>query len=66
MWSTRIAKYKEQVVDDHITSVIVELIEDGVTVHSRTITEKEYKRGQYNQFLSCYICSRDGNVSLLY
>ena len=52
MWSIRTAKYKAQITDDRITSVTVELLEDGVSVHFRTITEQEYKNGQYNLFLS--------------
>ncbi|UJR34768.1 hypothetical protein I4U23_027547 [Adineta vaga] len=44
MWSIRTAKYKAQVVDGQITSVTVELIEDGATIHSRTITQEEYQR----------------------
>ncbi|UJR18953.1 hypothetical protein I4U23_022082 [Adineta vaga] len=44
MWSIRTAKYKEQVTDGQITSVTVELIEDGVVIHSRTVTKQEYKR----------------------
>ena len=45
MWSTRIAKYTENVVDGRISNVTVELIEDGFTIHSRTISESEYNRG---------------------
>lgn len=66
MWSTRIAKYREQIVGERITSVTIELIDDGITVHSRTITEQEYKRGQHNLFLSYHLCNRDGIIFLLY
>ncbi|CAF4153605.1 unnamed protein product [Adineta steineri] len=44
MWSIRTAKYKAQLTHGQITSVTVELIEDGVTIHSRTITQEEYQR----------------------
>lgn len=44
MWSTRTAKYQEQIANDRVKSVTVELIEDGITVHSRTITKEEYKQ----------------------
>ncbi|CAF4063805.1 unnamed protein product [Adineta steineri] len=44
MWSIRTAKYKAQITDGQITSVTVELIEDGVIIHSRTITQEEYQR----------------------
>ncbi|CAF4392673.1 unnamed protein product, partial [Adineta steineri] len=44
MWSISTAKYKAQATDGPITSVTVELIEDGVTIHSRTITQEEYQR----------------------
>ncbi|UJR12292.1 hypothetical protein I4U23_016469 [Adineta vaga] len=57
MWSTRTAKYKVQMVNDRTTSVSVELLEDGVSVHSRTITEQEYKNGQYNLFLGYHLCN---------
>jgi len=57
IWSIGIAKYKEQIVNGHVTSVTVELIEDGVIVHSRTITEQEYKRSQYNLFLGYHLCN---------
>lgn len=57
MWSTRTAKYKVQVVDGRTTSVSVELLEDGVSVHFRTITEQEYKNGQSNLFLSYHLCN---------
>ena len=57
MWSIRTAKYKAQITDDRITSVTVELLEDGVSVHFRTITEQEYKNGQYNLFLSYHLCN---------
>ncbi|CAF1339324.1 unnamed protein product [Adineta steineri] len=33
-----------QITDGQITSVTVELIEGGVTIHSRTITQEEYQR----------------------
>lgn len=56
MWSTRTAKYTEQIVGGRVTSVTVELIEDDVTVHSRTITKQEYKGSQYNIFLSYHLC----------
>ena len=55
MWSTRTAKYTEQIADGRVTSVTVELIEGGATLHSRTITKEEYKRSQYNAFLSYYL-----------
>lgn len=43
MWSTRIGKCKEHVVDGHAASVTFELIENGVVVYTRTITEEEYQ-----------------------
>ncbi len=55
MWSARTAKYKEQIANGRATSVTLELIEDGVTIHSRTITEQEYKRSQYHLFISSYL-----------
>ena len=57
MWSIRTAIYKAQIADDRITSVTVELLEDGVSVHFRTITEQEYKNGQSNLFLSYHLCN---------
>lgn len=45
MWSTRTAKYRETVTDDRVSDVTVELIEDGVTIHSRSINESEYNQG---------------------
>ncbi|CAF1630417.1 unnamed protein product, partial [Adineta ricciae] len=41
-WSVRTAKYTTQLTDGYATSVTVELIEDGLVLHSRTITEQEY------------------------
>jgi len=46
MWSLKIAKYKENHVDGRTVGVTVELIEDGMTVGSRTISENEYNRAQ--------------------
>lgn len=46
MWSSKIAKYKENVADGRVVGVTVELVEDGFTVHSRTISENEYNRTQ--------------------
>lgn len=46
MWSSKIAKYKENYADGRVVGVTVELIEDGFTVHSRTISENEYNRTQ--------------------
>ena len=43
-WSVRTAKYTTQLADGDATSVTVELIEDGATIHSRTITKQEYRR----------------------
>jgi hypothetical protein len=57
LWSTRTAKYKTQAVDDRVSSVSVELLEDGESVHFRTITEQEYKNGQCNLFLSYHLCN---------
>ncbi len=57
LWSTRTSKYKTQAVDDRVISVSVELLEDEVSVYSRTITEQEYKNGQYNLFLSYHLCN---------
>lgn len=39
-------------MNGHVVSVLVELIEDGLTVHSRTISENEYERSQYQ--MKCY------------
>lgn len=49
MWSLKIAKYKENHADGRTVSVTVELIEDGMTVGSRTISENEYNRGEFNR-----------------
>lgn len=57
MWSIRTAIYETQVTDGRITSVTVELLEYGVSVHFRRITEQEYRNGQYNLFLSYHLCN---------
>ncbi|CAF1456067.1 unnamed protein product [Adineta ricciae] len=44
LWSRRVAKYREQVVDGRTTSVTLELLEDGATIYTRTITKQEYRR----------------------
>ncbi|CAF1158151.1 unnamed protein product [Rotaria sordida] len=42
MWSSRYAKYTENIVGGRIGSVTVQLIEDGIPVHSLKITEQQY------------------------
>jgi hypothetical protein len=57
MWSTRISKYKENVVYGRVESVTVELIENGQTVHYLTMRENEYQTSQYNLPLSYHLCN---------
>jgi hypothetical protein len=57
MWSTRISKYKENVVNGRVESVTVELIENGQTVHYLTIREHEYQTSQYTLPLSYHLCN---------
>jgi hypothetical protein len=57
LWSTRVAKYRESVVNGRVESVTVELIENGQTVHYFTISASEYQTSQYHLPLSCHLCN---------
>jgi len=57
LWSTRVAEYKENVVNGRLEGVTVEFIENGEIVHYFTISASEYQTSQYHLTLSYDLCN---------